>query len=329
MKPTLGGEPPTAAGRVSRVVRVALTQTKNVYPEMPATVADLGRLAPRLEAVRHANVEHHISLMEVARERQAQMICFGELFTAPFFALRKDPMWRAMAEDALTGPTVTELRAAARELSMIVVAPIYELDARTGKRFNTAVVIDERGELLGTYRKTHVPGGPDDLGDRVEGSHYERSDGKNHSTAANVSNNPFFPVFQTALCRIGVAISHDRHVEGVMSTLAREGAELVLFPSITFGSKSRRLWPLEFTVEAARHNVFVAGSNRRGAEPPWNQPFFGESYVVGPSGVLEDQSPRADLVIADVDLAGLRREESTAGWKLPRDGRQDIFSRGT
>jgi beta-ureidopropionase len=329
MNPPQGGEPPTAAGRVSRVVRVALTQTKNVYPDMPATVADLGRLAPRLESVRRANVEHHLGLMEDARERQAQIICFGELFTSPFFALRRDPMWRAMAEDALTGPTVTELRGAARELSLIVVAPIYELDARTGKRFDTAVVIDERGDILGTYRKTHLPGGPDELGDRVEGSHYERSDGKNHTTVANVSKNPFFPVFQTSLCRVGVALSHDRHVEGVVSSLAREGAELVFSPAITYGSKARRLWHLEFSVEAARHNLFIAGSNRRGAEPPWNQPFFGESYIVGPNGLLEDQSARADLVIADVDLAALRREESTAGWKLPRDGRQDIFTRGS
>lgn len=325
MKSSPGSEPPTATGRISRVVRVALTQTKNVYPDMPATLADLGRLAPRLEDVRRANVEHHLALMDVARERQAQVICFGELFTAPFFALRKDPMWHALAEDALAGPTVTELRASARELGLIVVAPIYELDPRSGKRFNTAVVIDERGEVMGTYRKTHLPGGPDELGDRVEGSHYERSDGKNHLTVANVSKNPFFPVLQTSLCRLGVMISNDRHVEGVVSSLAREGAELVFSPAICFGAKSRRLWPLEFSVDAARHNVFIAGSNRRGAEPPWNQPFFGESYVVGPNGVLEDQSPRADLVIADVDLAALRRED-TAGWRMPRDGRQEIFT---
>lgn len=319
MKPTRESEPPTVAGRVARVVRVALTQTKNVFPDMPSTVGDLGRLASRLDDVRRANVEHHIALMDVARERGAQLICFGELFTAPFFALREDPMWRALAEDALTGPTVTELRAAARELGLIVVAPIYELDARSGKRFNTSVVIDERGDVLGTYRKAHLPGG-------VEASYYERSDGANHSTGANVSKNPFFPVFQTSLCRLGVATCHDRHVEGVVFSLAREGAELVLSPAISFGARSRRLWHLEFPVDAARHNVFIAGSNRRGAEPPWNQPFFGESYVVGPNGVLEDQSPRADLVIADVDFGELRRGDDTGGWNLRRDERQDIYS---
>lgn len=323
MKPTR--EPPTAAGRVSRVIRVALTQTKNVYPDMPASVADLGRLAPHLDHVRRANVEHHVALMEAARERQAQVICFGALFTAPFFALRKDPMWWALAEDALTGPTVTELRAAARELRLIVVAPIYELDGRSGKRFSTAVVIDERGDVLGTYRKTHLPGGADEPGERIEASYYEPSDGGNHSTVAVVSKNPFFPVFQTSLCRLGVATCYDRHFEGVVFSLAREGAELVFSPAVSYGAKSRRLWPLEFPVDAARHNVFIAGSNRRGAEPPWNQPFFGESYIVGPNGVLEDQSPRADLVIADVDLADLRRPDTT-GWNLPRDGRYEIYS---
>lgn len=309
----------------ARVVRVALTQTKNAFPDMPTTVADLGRLAGKLEDIRRANVEHHLLLLAAAKERGAQVVGLGELFTAPYFALRHDPFWVDLAEDALAGPTVTALRAAAKERGLVVIAPLFERDPATGKRFNTAVVIDERGEVLGTYRKTHIPNGSNEQGTFVEASYYERSDGGNHLTAANVSKNPFFPVFQTSLGRIGVAICYDRHFEGVVHTLAREGAELIFSPAITFGAKSRRMWHLEFPVDAARHNVFIAGSNRRGAEPPWNQPFFGESYVAGPNGVLEDHSNRPDLVIADVDLGDLGRPDPS-GWNLPRDIRHDIYS---
>lgn len=308
-----------------RPVRVALTQTKNVYPDMPATVGELERLADKLDEIRRVNVEHHLGLLSAARECGAQVVGLGELFALPYFALRFDPMWLALAEDALDGPTVTTLRRAARDLGLVVVAPIYELERASGRRFNTAVVIDERGEVLGTYRKAHLPAPNHDHARVVEGAYYERSDGDNVVTAANVSSNRFFPVFQTKVGRLGVATCYDRHFDGVMATLAREGAELVFCPTVTFGVKSRRMWHMEFQVDAARHNVFIAGSNRRGAEAPWNQPFFGESYVAGPNGVLEDHSPRPDLVVADVDLDELRRPDP-AGWDLTRDLRPDIYS---
>ena len=96
----------------------------------------------------------------------------------------------------------------------------------------------------------------------------------------------FFPVFETRLVRPGIAICYDRHFEGVMSALAENGAELVLSPAVTFGAKSRRMWDLEFEVDAARHNLYIGGSNRRGVEPPWTQEYSGASYFAGPDGVV-------------------------------------------
>jgi beta-ureidopropionase len=305
-------------------VRIALTETINAYADMPTRLEDLGVLGSRLEDVRRANVAHHIELMRAAKSEGVAAIGFGELFPGPFFALSRDPMWFALAEDALSGRTSSELRAVARELEMIVVAPIYELDP-SGRRFNTALVIDEKGELLGTYRKTHLPQGENEQGSFDEPYYYDRSDGKNRSSAANVSKNPYFPVVQTSLARIGVATCYDRHFEGVMSTLGFEGAELVFSPAVTFGAKSERMWQLEFQVDAARHRLFIAGSNRRGSEPPWYQPFFGQSYVTGPNGVLPNLSRNENLVIAEIDLDELGRPDPS-GWNLPRDVRHDIYS---
>ncbi|MFO0554192.1 MAG: nitrilase-related carbon-nitrogen hydrolase [Polyangiaceae bacterium] len=310
---------------MSRIVRAALTQTVNAYPDMPATLDELPSLASRLDDLRAANVAHHVTLLEEAASSGAQVICFGELFTGPYFALRSDPMWTALAEDADTGPTISELRRAAARTGVIVVAPIYEVDPRTQKRFNTAVVIDARGEVLGTYRKTHIPYGKNEQGSFHENLYYERSDGQNRLGPANVSQNPYFPVFQTPLGRIAVAICYDRHFEGVMWSLAREGAELVFSPAVTFGQKSQRMWPLEFEVDAARHNLFIGGSNRLGAEPPWNQPYFGESHFVGPDGRVAPLPSRRELVLADLDLGRLSGADPS-GWNLPRDIRHDIYS---
>jgi beta-ureidopropionase len=307
-----------------RTLRAAMTQTVNAYADMPGTVADLGQLAGRLEDVRRANVDHHLELLEDAARQGARAVGLGELFPAPYFALTRDPMWIPLAEDATGGPTIVALRAAAQRLALVVVAPIYEIDAVSGKRFNTAVVIDASGEVLGTYRKTHIPYGQNEQGSFHENLYYERSDGKNRLGTANVSKNPFFPVFATAVGRVGVAICYDRHFEGVMSALAREGAEIVFSPAVTFGAKSRRMWGHEFAVDAARHNVFIGGSNRKGVEPPWNQAYFGESYFVGPNGPAEDVSTNPELVVADLDLGALVAGDP-AGWNLPRDIRPEIY----
>jgi len=310
----------------ARVVRAALTQTVNAYRDMPASVAELGRLGDRLADVRRANVAHHVGLLEAAAAQGAQIVGLGELFPAPYFALREDPMWVGLAEDAEGGETVTTLRATARRLGLHLVAPIYELDARSGKRFNTAVVIADTGELLGTYRKTHIPHGQNEQGSFCENLYYERSDGGNRLGPNNVSKNPYFPVFATPLGRIGVAICYDRHFEGVVWSLAREGAELIFSPAVTFGEKSRRMWRLEFAVDAARHDVFIGGSNRKGREPPWDQEYFGDSHFVGPNGAVADVSTDPELVIADLDLGTLGGADPS-GWNLPRDIRHDIYTR--
>jgi len=143
----------------------------------------------------------------------------------------------------------------------------------------------------------------------------------------NVSGNRFFPVFDTACGRIGVAICYDRHFPGVMASLAAEGAQIVLSPAVTFGSTSRRMWDLEFQVDAMRHNLFVGGSNRRGSEPPFDVEYYGASHFVGPRGVVTPVPVEGEehLVIADLDLDHLKGDDPS-GWNLSRDRRPDIYS---
>ena len=310
---------------MTRTLRVAVSETGNAYPGMPATLAELPALADRLDDIRAANVAHHVDLARVAAHAGAQILGMGELFTGPYFALGRDPMWMGLAEDAVTGPTVSTLRQAARDTGLILVAPIFELNARSGRRFNTAVVIDETGEILGRYRKTHIPVGTNEQASFCETFYYDRSDGDLGTWPRNISRNRFFPVFETRLVRLGVAICYDRHFEGVMSALAENGAELVLSPAVTFGEKSRRMWDLEFPVDAARHNLYIGGSNRRGVEPPWTQEYFGASYFAGPNGVVSSIAPPTlNLVIADLDL-DLLRGADPSGWNLPRDRRPAIY----
>ncbi len=305
---------------MTRIVRAAMTQTRNAYAPMPTSVAGLSQLAGCLDQVRNANVEHHVDLIRAAQGSGAQIVGLGELFCAPYFALEKNEMWRQLAENAESGPTVSRLREIARELSVVLVAPIYELDSASGTRFNTAVIIEADGSILGKYRKAHIPQGSNEMGSFAETFYYDRSDWPSDANCG--PDDPRIrPVFQSSVGRVGVVICYDRHFEGMMSALARRGAEIVFSPAVTFGAKSQRMWHLEFPVEAARHGIYIGGSNRMGAEPPWNVEYFGESYFCGPDGKIDSVSRHENLIMADLDLDALAAPDSS-GWDLKRDERK-------
>lgn len=99
----------------------------------------------------------------------------------------------------------------------------------------------------------------------------------------------------------------------------------MLSPAVTFGEKSCRMWELEFSVDAARYSVYIGGSNRRGAEPPWDVDYFGASYWCGPCGVVPDSSSHPKLVVADLDLDALAGGDPS-GWDLRRDEQPAIYS---
>jgi N-carbamoylputrescine amidase len=297
-----------------------MTQTVNAFEHMPEDLDGLDALVGKLDAIREANLNHHADLIAHAASEGAQIIGLGELFAGPYFALEKRAFWRDMAESARDGPSVRRLQELAQIHHMVIVAPIYE---RTETAlFNTAVFIDADGRSLGHYRKTHIPQGGNEKGVFDELFYYGASEGQ--PQAGSVSDNPFFPVFQTAVGRIGAAICFDRHFEGVMSSLAKGGAELVFSPAVTFGDKSERLWGMEFQVDATRHQLFVGGSNRKGTEKPWGQSYFGETHFVGPNGPCENRSAHPNLVVADLPLGELVGADP-AGWRLKDNRRPKVY----
>lgn len=300
-------------------IRAAMTQTKNAYAPMPASAEQLSDLAGKLDDLREANLDHHTDLIAHAASAGARIIGLGELFPAPYFALGRDSMWLSMAEDAETGPSISRMQSEASRKNIVIIAPIYESCARTNKRFNTAVIINSDGTILGKFRKSHIPQGKNEQGTFDESFYYgPASDPYNNPSSKILGDNPLLPVFKTSIGRVGISICYDRHFPRMAEELARAGAQLIFSPAVTFGEKSRRMWDIEFECDAARHNLYIAGSNRSGAEPPWNQDYYGDSHFVGPNGRCANISKHENIVIADIDLEALDRPDPS-GWDLARD----------
>ncbi|MFC9087227.1 nitrilase-related carbon-nitrogen hydrolase [Nocardiopsis dassonvillei] len=248
---------------------------------------------------------------EHARDAAAQgarVIGFQEVFNAPYFCQVQDPEHHRWAEAVPDGPTVTRFRALARELGIVMVLPVFEVES-PGFYYNTAAVVDADGSYLGKYRKHHIP--------QVHGfweKYYFRP------------GNLGWPVFDTAAGRIGVYICYDRHFPEGWRALGLAGAQLVYNPSATSRGLSAHLWKLEQTAAAVANAYFVAAINRVGVEEYGDNDFYGTSYFADPRGqfvgdVASDTS--AELVVRDLDLDLV--DEVRRQWAFYRDRRPDAY----
>jgi beta-ureidopropionase len=254
----------------------------------------------------------HEAWAREAASQGAQVIAFQELFYGPYFGITQDPAYYRYAEPA-DGPTVERFAALAAELGIVMVLPIYE-EAQPGVLYNTAVVVDADGTVLGSYRKHHIP----NL-DKFWEKFYFRP------------GNLGFPVFDTAVGKIGVYICYDRHFPEGWRELALNGAQIVFNPNATKPGLSNRLWEIEQPAAAIANGYFVVANNRVGLED--NEygdeavNFYGSSYAVGPDGnyVGEIASSTSDeLVVRDLDLDQVR--EVRERWQFFRDRRPDAYT---
>jgi N-carbamoylputrescine amidase len=242
----------------------------------------------------------------------AQIICFQELFYGPYFGIIEDAKYYDYAEPA-DGPIVQRFAKLAKELKLVIVLPIYEEDM-PGVYYNTAVVVDADGTILGKYRKHHIP----NL-DRFWEKFYFRP------------GNLGYPVFDTAVGKVGVYICYDRHFPEGWRELGLNGAELVFNPSATKPGLSNRLWELEQPAAAAANQYFIAANNRIGTESDefgdLAVTFYGSSYFVDPRGnyvgevASQDQT---EIVTRDLDLDLIR--EVRNNWQFYRDRRPESYT---
>ncbi|MBB5122621.1 acyltransferase [Streptomyces eurocidicus] len=253
-------------------------------------------------------IAKHEEHARAAAAQGAKVIGFQEVFNAPYFCQVQESEHYRWAEPVPDGPTVRRMRELARETGMVIVVPVFEVEG-SGFYYNTAAVIDADGSYLGKYRKHHIP--------QVKGF-WE----KYYFKPGNLG----WPVFDTAVGKVGVYICYDRHFPEGWRQLGLNGAQIVYNPSATSRGLSAYLWKLEQPAAAVANEYFIAAINRVGQEEYGDNDFYGTSYFVDPRGRFVDgtaSDTKEELLVRDLDLGLI--DEVRQQWAFYRDRRPDAY----
>jgi N-carbamoylputrescine amidase len=265
------------------------------------------------------NLNNSEKLIREAAKRNAKIICLQELFTTQYFCQVEDHKHFQFAEK-IPGPSTDRLSKVAKELEVVIIAPLFEKRA-AGLYHNTAAILDADGTFLGKYRKMHIPDDP---------LFYE----KFYFTPGDLG----FKSWKTKFATIGVLICWDQwYPEGARLT-AMEGAEILFFPTAIgwhpsekqeFGLQQHSSWETIQQSHAIANGCYVAVPNRIGHEAPEGGDgieFWGQSFIADPSGqiVAKASVDQEEILIADVDLELLDRQRTL--WPFLRDRRIDAYS---
>ncbi|WP_141430640.1 N-carbamoylputrescine amidase [Bacillus sp. 03113] len=266
------------------------------------------------------NIEENIrkaeSLVRAAAGKGAQIILLQELFETPYFCQKEKSDYYVYATELEQNKAVNHFRKIAKELQ--VVLPISFYEKKNNARYNSLAVVDANGEVLGLYRKSHIPDGPG----------YEEKFYFNPGDTG-------FKVWNTRYGKIGIGVCWDQWYPEAARCMALMGAEILFYPT-AIGSEpqdgtidSKDHWQVCMLGHAAANLVPVIASNRIGLEEDEdsNITFYGSSFIAGPQGnkVAEASRDNEEVIVAEFDLDQL--EIQRIEWGIFRDRRPDLYKK--
>ena len=249
------------------------------------------------------NIEKALKISELAIKEGAKIICFQELFNLQWFPMnRGDDEVYSQAED-LRSETIRIIKKKAKSAGVVFLLPFFEKNS--SNYYNSCIVINSDGTVLGKYRKIHLPDIP------LWEEKYYFSEGNNG-----------FPVFETQFGKVGVQISWDNLYPEGTRILALKGVDIVFAPTAC-AFKSQLIWQTVITANAITNGIFIMRVNRVGSEAA--QDFYGMSFCVNPEGELIGGPTGGgdSILLADIDLEYLRRVRRE--WPLLKERKPSLY----
>jgi N-carbamoylputrescine amidase len=263
---------------------------------------------------RDANMAKAERLVRKAAERGANLVLLPELFETPYFCKDQSVEHFRLAHSYEGHPTLARMSRLAGELGLVM--PVSFFERCNNAYFNSIAIIDADGQILGVYRKSHIPDGPG----YQEKFYFNQGD-------------TGFRVWRTKVGTIGVAICWDQWFPECARSMALMGAEVILYPT-AIGSEphdpeldSRDHWRRVMQGHAAANIVPVVAANRYGVEVGRSCTinFYGSSFVTDERGGFLATADRAEEKIVTARIDPEACAVARAGWGLFRDRRPDLY----
>jgi N-carbamoyl-D-amino-acid hydrolase len=250
-------------------------------------------------------VERMLALLEQAIAERVEIIAYPEMALTTYFPKRIRDDYEQFFENEVPPKALEPLRQRARQAGVAVHVGFCENAG--GRHFNTAILTDETGEVVGKYRKIHLPGrpSPDGFAQVYEVRYFETGD-------------TGYRVFPTAKANVGIAICQDRRYPESYRCLGLQGADIVLIGYNTpLSPLALDQNELVLRAGAYENSLFVVGIAKAGVEDGLE--LIGGSCIIGPLGqVLARAATIGDeLIAARIDL----------DWMTPARKRWDFYSR--
>lgn len=256
------------------------------------------------------NIDATSELVEKAARKGADIILPPELFSGPYFCKMEDESLFSLARPTQEHASVKAMRKLARKLAVAIPTSYFERDGH--HYYNALAMIDSDGEIIGNYRKSHIPDGPG-----YQEKFYFRP------------GNEGFQVWEVCGAKIGVGICWDQWYPESARVMALKGAELLFFPT-AIGSEpydtaldTSRMWRRAMQGHAVSNCIPIIAANRIGDEQ--GQTFYGQSFISNEWGdlVCEFSDNEEGILVAELDLD--KASKHRAGMGFFRDRRPHLY----
>jgi N-carbamoylputrescine amidase len=262
------------------------------------------------------NIAAVSTLVEEAAAKGAQIVLPPELFSGPYFCKTEEEELFATARPTAEHPSVIAMKALAAKLKIVIPTSFFERDGH--HYYNTLAMIGTDGEIIGTYRKSHIPDGPG-----YEEKYYFRP------------GNDGFKVWDVLGTKVGVGVCWDQWYPECARVMALMGAELLFYPT-AIGSEpydatldTSRMWRRAMIGHSVSNCMPVIAANRIGVESECGteQTFYGHSFITDEWGdyVAEFGKEETGVLVSTMDLA--RAAKHRAGMGFFRDRRPQLYTR--
>lgn len=263
------------------------------------------------------NIATATDLVTKAAKAGANIILLQELFETPYFCQVHDFDYFKLATSVEDNAAINHFKQLAKDLEVVLPISFYEKSGNTF--FNSVTVIDADGEILGTYRKTHIP----------DGIPYAE---KFYFTPGDTG----FKVWQTKYTKIGVGICWDQWFPECARSMALMGAEILFYPTAigdepTLDIDSKGHWQRCMQGHAAANLMPVIASNRIGTETisqngnDSTMQFYGSSFITDGRGeIIQEASKDKEEILSttfDLDQLAIERQQ----WGVFRDRRPSMY----